>query len=319
MGKMVSILGGLLLGGSSLLAQNEKSNSMVEWQYPYEVHTLALSDGQEIAYVDEGAGQRTLVFVHGLGSNLKAWQKTIDDLKSDYRCIALDLPGYGKSGKGEYSFHMSFFADAVGAFMDSLGLENVVLVGHSMGGQIALHVVLSGFPAIEGLVLIAPAGFETFTEQDRAWFQAVFTPQILKALPEEQIVKNFEMNFYDMPEDARFMISDRLLMRQSPEYDHYCNMIPRCVEGMLREPVYERLQDIRVPTLVVFGENDLLIPNRLLHPNLTTRAVAESGARRIPECRLEMVSRAGHFVHWEQSEKVNSLLRDFLANELLGK
>lgn len=302
----------LLPGLGTLVAQPEKIKSMQDWDYPYEVHEAALQDSLRIAYIDEGAGPFTLVFVHGLGSYLRAWDQNIEVLRRDFRCIALDLPGYGKSSKGAYEYDMSFFAGAVRQLIDHLELENVILVGHSMGGQIAMHTVLHDPRKIEKLVLLAPAGFEAFSEKESNWLQSVYTSGLIKATPTDQIVKNFELNFYDMPENARFMIDDRMYMRETVEYDRYCEMIPKCVAGMLNEPVVDRLADIALPTLIFFGSADQLIPNRLLHKDLDPGQVAESGHRALPDSKLQMVPEAGHFVQWEQAEWVNREIGAFV-------
>lgn len=284
---------------------------MQDWVYPYDVHKVQVSDSVEIAYVEQGSGAQTLLFVHGMGSYLKSWTKNIEVLKQDYRCIALDLPGYGKSSKGNYTHSMTFFADAVQQFIEKLNLKNVVLVGHSMGGQISIHLALRQLPNVQKLILIAPAGFETFTEAEKQWFKNVYTSAFIKATPTEQIIKNFEINFHQMPEDARFMIDDRLFMRETVEYDTYCEMIPQCVQGMLQEPVYERLPEIKIPTLILYGNNDLLIPNKFLHPALTTIQVAESGHKRLSNSRLQLFDACGHFVQWECAEGVNQAIIDF--------
>lgn len=290
-----------------------KSPSMDDFKYPYKTHKITLDNGLEVAYVDEGKGAQTLVFIHGLGSYLPAWQKNIDVLRKDYRCIALDLPNYGKSSKGDYAFTMRFFAETVWALVDELKLENVVLVGHSMGGQVATWMMLERPDGAEKLVLIAPAGFETFTAQEKAWFGAVYTPAVVRATTEEQIKKNFHLNFVEMPEDAQFMIKDRLYMRQNEaEYTTYCNMIPKCVQGMLNEPTADRLHEIAVPTLVLYGAQDALIPNKYLHPTLTVEAVAQSGADKIPNSSLHLVDNCGHFVQWECADAVNAHLKAFL-------
>ncbi len=293
-------------------SQDHKTTTMQEWNYPYEVQKIVLSDTLDIAYIDEGKGETTLVFIHGLGSYLKAWNKTVDGLKTHYRCIALDLPGYGKSTQGDYPYDMAFFPKSIRTFLDSLQLEKVVLVGHSMGGQIAIHTVLQDDSRIEKLILMAPAGFETFTQEQKQWFANFVTPEVVKATPEAQIIRNFEINFHQMPEDARFMIDDRMTMRETPAYDHYCNMIPKCVKGMLEQPVFDQLSQIKIPTLVLFGENDLLIPNAFLHANLTTLEVAQKGQSQIPNSQLQMIPKAGHFVQWEQATQVNQLIRAFL-------
>ncbi|MEL6864551.1 MAG: alpha/beta hydrolase [Bacteroidota bacterium] len=293
-------------------AQNENQSSMQDWQYPYSIQKMTVSDSIEIAYADQGKGNCTLLFLHGLGSNLKAWQKNMEALKKDYRCIAVDLPGYGKSSKGDYPFDMTFFATTIRAFIDKMKLKKVILVGHSMGGQIAVHTFLNDDTAIEKLILIAPAGFETFSQQEKKWLKNITTPTVIKATPESQIIKNFHLNFNSFPDDAQFMIDDRLWMRKTIEYDHYTNMIPKCVMGMLNEPIFNRLAEIEVSTLVIFGVQDLLIPNKLLHPTLTTAKVAQSGAEAIPKSSLKMIPLAGHFVQWEQSQQVNKEIEAFL-------
>lgn len=98
----------LLLAAPPCATAPVKSDDMQEWTYPYETHSVELPSGIELAYIDEGRGELTLLMLHGLGSNLQAWTKNVEDWKGDYRCIALDLPNYGKSGRGDYSFTMSF-------------------------------------------------------------------------------------------------------------------------------------------------------------------------------------------------------------------
>lgn len=293
-------------------AQKEELMPMKEWNYKYEVKSVEVSDEVTIAYVDEGAGESTLLFVHGLGSNLQAWNKTIETLEKSYRCIALDLPGYGKSSKKEYDFGMQFFAENVQDFIDALQLENVVLVGHSMGGQVAMHTVLNTEARIDKLVLMAPAGFETFETSEVEWFEKYVTPAFIKATPPNQIIRNFELNFYKMPEDARFMIEDRMKLKGTEEYDYYCNMIPQCVTAMLEEPVFASMPKIEIPTLILFGENDQLIPNKILHPQMTTLGIARLGTNEFPNGQLAIISEAGHFLQWEKSEVVNTKLLEFL-------
>ena len=181
-----------------------------------------------------------------------------------------------------------------------------------MGGQISMHFALIYPEKVKSMVLLAPAGFEKFTEADRAWFGAVYTPQLLKATPPEQIRKNFAMNFVSFPADAEFMIADRMALRDSEAYDPYCAMIPKCVMGMLHQPVFERLPEIKTRTLVLYGEQDYLIPNRFLHKQLSTAEVARSGQERLPDSRLQMVTDAGHFVQWEGADVVNAAVLDFI-------
>lgn len=288
---------------------------MVNFDYPYTTRRIRLDNEIEIAYVDEGQGSYTLLMIHGLGSYLPAWQKNIEGLKGHFRCIALDLPNYGKSSRGNFPFTMDFFARTIQSFIEILNLKNVVLVGHSMGGQIAVTSILDTAADIHSLVLLAPAGFEVFSEADRAFFDSLVTPEALKATPVEQIALNFALNFSNnqLPEDARFMFEDRLQMRaDEAEYDFYCNMVPKCVTGMLNAPIFDRLTELTLPTLILFGQEDLLIPNKYLHPELSPIDVAQSGQREIQDSELHILSPCGHFVQWECPGEVNRLTQQFL-------
>lgn len=287
---------------------------MDEWIYPFAVKEIQLSQQLKIAYVDEGKHEKTLLFIHGLGSYLKGWSKNIGPLSQQYRCIAIDLPGYGKSSPGKYPYSPIFFAEVLRDFIVQLSLNDITLVGHSMGGQIAIHFALKAGLPINKLILIAPAGFETFTPQDKSWINALYQPELLKAITQEQMIRNFHINFHRFPDDARFMIEDRHLLHQSALlFDHYCEMIPKCVNGMLEQPVFEKLKEITQPVLILFGENDRLIPNKILHPGLTTAKVAKAGAKHIRNSQLIMFRHCGHFVPWEQHEAVNSAIMRFVG------
>lgn len=272
----------------------------------------SLSDGVKLHFTVSGAGRQTLLFVHGLGSNHKAWDKLSAQLGRHFRCISIDLPGYGQSSSGDYPYSIPFFASKINEFVRTQGYQEVILAGHSMGGQSSIAAVLEAPSLYQKLVLIAPAGFETFNAAARQWVRAMYKPALLKAMSEDQIIRNFEANFTEFPEDAQFMIDDRMKLRADEvAYDHYCRMIPKCVMGMLKAPVFERLPELTLPTLIFYGEEDQLIPNKMLNPALTTERVAKKGANRIPNSRLIMLPDCGHFVQWECAQEIAAELRAF--------
>lgn len=282
--------------------------------YPFVTQKISLEDGMEIAYADLGKGDKTIIFIHGLGSYGPAWKNNVAELQQHFRCLVIDLPGYGKSSKGNYEGSMPFFAKAVKDFGDALNLEKVVLAGHSMGGQIAIVAALAYSDWVEELILVAPAGFETFHKGQKEWFREVITYDGVRLTTVDQIKENMAWNFYDMPKDAEFMITDRIAMRNATDFPGYCHIIPQSVSGMVDTPVFDDLPLLKVKTLVIYGENDNLIPNRFLNPG-TTKAIAQKGAERIPDCRLEMIDKAGHFVHFEQADAVNQLMLNFLQGK----
>ncbi len=287
--------------------------SFEEIPYPFNLKKITLNAEVEIAYVDEGKGNETIIFIHGLGSYLPAWKKNIEVLKTDFRCIAIDLPGYGKSSKLPHSGSMKYYAGIVSEFMAKLNLGRAYVAGHSMGGQIAMVMALYHPEKVKGLILAAPAGFESFTEGQKQWFRNVMTMDGVKKTTAEDIQTNLAYNFYNFPKDAEFMITDRLGMRTASDFEAYCHAVVQSVNGMVNEPVLTFLNKIIQPTLIVFGENDNLIPNRFLNPG-STRKIAEAGAAQIPGSRLVVLPKTGHFLQFEASKTFNNEIRNFILS-----
>jgi len=291
----------------------EKIESFNQIEYPYPVQYQSLSKNISIGYMDEGKADETIIFIHGLGSYAKAWMKNIEELKENYRCIAIDLPGYGRSSKGDYPGSMTFFADIVKEFADSLGIEKAVLAGHSMGGQISIITSLKYPERVKRLVLVAPAGIETFTEGEKDWFRDAISAKGVMLTPLESIESNLGHNFYKMPRDAYFMISDRYAMTGAgEEFYWYCNIIPKCVQGMVNEPVFKDLTKISQPTLIIMGKADALIPNRYINGGFP-EDIAKLGAQMIPNSEAVIIPKAGHFVTFEKAPEVNAEIQRFLS------
>lgn len=308
---LLSLTAALLLTGCAAPRPRPLA-SMSELVYPFPVKQVSLPGDLRVAYMEEGSGPHTLLFIHGLGSYAPAWVRNIRDLRSDYRCIALDLPGYGHSSKGDYPGHVAWYAEVIREVILALDLGQVTLVGHSMGGQIAIAAGLAFPEQVSGLVLVAPAGFETFHKGQKQWFREVFTPDLVRLTPVEAIGNNLATNFYRFPREARFMIDDRIAIRSAEDFPWYCDIIPKNVRGMVDYPVYDALPEITQPTLTIFGENDNLIPNRYLNGGRTSD-IAIDGSRRIPNSLLVLIPRAGHFVQFEKDREVNSAIRSFLG------
>ncbi len=283
-------------------------------KYPYSIKKLQLADNITLAFADEGKGSKTILFIHGLASYMPAWKKNISELKNNFRCIAVDLPGYGKSSKDDYPVSMDFYADVIISLIDKLNIEKIVIAGHSMGGHISIFTALKYPERVSSLVLASPAGFETFTKNESKFLKETVTTEVLINNPVEQLEKNVRINFYKMPADARFMIEDRIAIRDSVDFITYCKSVTKSLHAMLDEPVFNRLEKITQPALILYGENDLLIPFRELHKELTTLKVAKAGAEKISGSKLIMFSECGHFLPFEKPVEFNSEVEKFLLN-----
>lgn len=288
------------------------TNMVKDLDYPFEVHFQELSSGPKIAYIDEGKGAKeTLILVHGLGSYSPAWKNNIPSLAKNFRVIALDLPGYGKSSKGPWEGSLEYFAKIVIEFADSLGLSKFHLGGHSMGGQISMVCALEYPERINKLILVAPAGFEEFHAGQKDWFRSVATPGLTLYAKPQQIRENFAVNFYRMPDDAEFMIEHRIAMRSADDFPGYAYIVAKSISAMVDRPVIDYLELIQNKTLIVFGREDMLIPNRFLTGGSTQR-IAEIGHQKIPNSELVMIEKAGHFVQFEAAEQFNAAVQAFL-------
>lgn len=282
-----------------------------EIDYEMPVHTVPVRN-LEIAYLEAGrADAPVLVLVHGLGSNAKAWLRNIDYWSYSHRVIALDLPGYGRSTKGDLPYSLSFYVQVISEMLDALGVEQAVIGGHSMGGQIAMLAGLQHPDRFTKLVLFAPAGFEKFTEGEGQWLAGAVTTEFVQDTTVRNIAVNLHANFFRTPPEAEFMITDRIQIRGARDFEAYCYAVSRNVGAMLDEPTSDRLDELTQPTLIVFGENDGLIPNPYLHGGRTadvaaigTRAIANNESFLVPEC--------GHFVQFERPDLVNPRVAEFL-------
>lgn len=289
---------------------------MTQRTQPNPIKKICLHPSLDIAYTEVGEGPKSIVFIHGLGSNHKAWQKNIDYLESGYHCISIDLPGYGSSSPGPFPFSMEFYATKVQQFINTLGLRQVTIAGHSMGGQIALHIAATKPFWLEKIVLAAPAGFEAFSQHEMIWLSNFFSPDVLMNLSDYQIEKNVEANFFNMPADARFMVTDRIdLKKDKYRFPIYCKMVGENVKAMVYEPVYQLFKNIDIPVLILFGEEDRLIPNRLLHPFSSLREIAAYGAKQLRYSKLIFFSQCGHFLQWEAATRFNREMVSFLEEK----
>jgi len=276
-------------------------------------HKIKLKSNIEIAYFDLGKSSETLICIHGLGSNKKAFSKNIDYLSHYIRVIALDLPNYGNSSKGDYPSTLKFFSEIIKDFIQELKLDKVILCGHSMGGQIAILTALNFPDMVKKLILIAPAGLEKFNQDEIKRIERYFSFEAIKNMSKEQIEYNVKLNFYQFPDDAQFMINERIELSKSQNFDFYCLTVARAFQDMLRNPVIDFLSQINQPVLMFFGKNDELIPNKILHPT-TTENLARESSKKIKNCTLVLIDNCGHFLQFEKPIIFNQEVAEFVRN-----
>ena len=276
----------------------------------------SLVDGIDVAWIDSGPGADwaapPIVLVHGLSSWMGFWEYQVPELAKDRRVLALDLPGYGASGRPDAPCTPPWYAELLSRWLTTIQVERAVIVGHSMGGQIAMTLALEHPEQVDRLILSAPAGFEILPEGVNRWLKAYWTESRALDATEDQTRTTFH-NFVFNKQDAgtERLLEERVRMRDTAAFRGTAVAVSRSVAGMIDHPVLDRLGEIKVPTLIVFGTDDHMIPNPFFTRG-PTRAIAEKGARAIPDATLEMIPGAGHTVHHDAPEAFNAAVREFL-------
>lgn len=245
---------------------------------------VTLSDGRRLFYVLAGpAAASPLVFLHGLGGSQSTWQTVLGDLAAEYRVCALDLPGHGRSDKpapeaADYS--LGSLAGAVAQALEALNLTPAVLIGHSLGGAVAIKVALGHPDRVSRLLLVDSAGLGD-----------ELNPELLdriEASPSrEESRRLLELFFHDGRYVLESGIEENYQGRLSAGADEAVRAAATAA-NFSRTGQYTglpaRLAELSLPVLIVWGADDRVIP----------ASHAAAGARAIAGAQLEMFAATGH-------------------------
>lgn len=260
-------------------------------------------------YAEQGNGD-TLLLLHGLGESSFTWRYLVDDLAKQYRVISLDMKGFGQSPKprdGRYSIYDQ--AIAVKHFIEQQQLENVTLVGHSLGGGVALALTLMAEQEswdVKRLILINAAAYkQNLPSMLRDLAKPVVGDiGIYMVSPTKQAKQAYQFAFYNnmkipaegVKEYARNLLRprSRYVFLQSTK-----QLIPEDIECVSRQ-----YTQIKQPTLIIWGYHDAVVHRRhakRLHQNLSNST-------------LEIIRNAGHMPQEETPQQVLSLIQDWLIS-----
>ena len=248
-----------------------------------------------ISYTLAGNGDTSIVFVHGWGISKEYWKEQIEELSSDYTVVSLDLGGHGQSGHNRENWTIEEFAKDVRAVIDGLHLNNVILVGHSMGGEIILQTALS-FPA----KVIGFIGIDNFKQ-----FVTSFTPQ------EEKQVSDFMQSLKSNFDTTATMYTRLALFPRGYSDTNSVNRVIRSIRQTDSAVAIKALE-----SLMYFALKDsemisrLPIPAHLIVSDYT--ATNEESFRRAAKAgsSIRVIKGTGHYPMIEQPHQFTELLKE---------
>ena len=251
---------------------------------------IVLPDTTVVHYLEAGQGP-VLVLVHGLGSSSEIWRETIIRLARDYRVIAPDLPGYGKSDRPRADYSVRYHAASLTQFLDVLGIEKAALAGNSLGGWLAVLAALDRPENITHLILVDSAGLLT----DRLP-QVTLNPSTAQ---EERAL--LDALFGNKAHITDELVAEVLKYRRSVS----ATVLATLASFRSNPPFLDaRLKDIKVPTLVVWGGQDMLTPLEL----------SERFVKGIPGARRIVIEGAGHTPQVEAPKEFARAVKGFVRS-----
>lgn len=251
----------------------------------------ATLNGIDQYYESHGEGP-ALVFLHGRGGNHLSWYQQVAAFRAEYRCVAIDHRGFGLSREDPSGPGRQAFVDDLRLLLEHLEVSRACLVGQSMGGFSALGYAVRFPERVSGLVLSDTSG----------------------GIRDERILSAFRKRLPSLPQDVAIRALSAEFRERDPVqaflYAEIGRLAPPVRESLLAlltsedGPSVQELEGYRIPTLVLVGELDIVVP-----PD-----VAGIVAECLPGAKLAVVPGAGHSVYFEKPGEFNRILAGFLKS-----
>jgi pimeloyl-ACP methyl ester carboxylesterase len=235
-------------------------------------------DGETVSYEVIGRGE-PLVLVHGLSGSSLWWSRNVGQLAEHYQVYLVDLPGFGSMRHLHARFAVAHAATWLAHWMDAVHLPQAHFVGYSMGGYMCMRLAVSRPDLVRSLTLAAASGVPAYPS---AYHEIL--PLIVSVTS-------------TTPSFLPLLAFDAL--RMGP------GMLVRAAKELVREDIRSLMGAITAPTLLIWGEDDILVPPWC----------AEVLRKGIPDARLVIVPRAGHVLMYDRPAEFNAALLTFLAGE----
>lgn len=260
----------------------------------------------QVHYRDEGNKNDSLplVLIHGTGASLHTWEESVKLLTDSFRVITLDLPAYGLTGPNpKRIYSQAFYVQFIDEFLKSIHVNKCIIGGNSLGGAIAWNYTYEHPTKVEKLILIDAAGYPMISESKPIAFTLAQIPvlkHMLNYITPRFLAKKSVMNVYDDPTKVTEKVVDRyfdLFLREGNRQAFVDRMNFSTYPDHLI-----RLRTIKTPTLIIWGENDKLIPIEN----------AQKFHADLPNDTLVVLEKTGHVPMEENPNRTVDAIRLFL-------
>lgn len=251
--------------------------------------------GLFVRYNDVGSGEPVLL-IHGLGGSIESWINNTGELAKSLRVIAVDLPGFGLSDKPKMNYTIKFYQEFVARFLKILKLEEVSIVGSSLGGHVAAEVAINHPGLVKRLVMISPPG--ALPRSFKGTPALMRYSKVINAKSVRQVRRALSAVDNKPVDDSYAQIVYQKMSMPGAREAFLSALL-----GSAKAPrLNNRLHKIKASTLVLWGKEDIMIPVRFAEPFVNMK-----------NCRIIMLENCGHRPHVDRPALFNKLVVDFLA------
>ena len=249
-----------------------------------------------------------VLWLHGLGATKTSWLPSLGPFAERFRMVVPDLPGHGESEKPRTDYTPRYYARAMRKLLDAVGLESAVVVGNSMGGRVALELAVRSPDRVRALALLAPAVPGLRVRYLLGFMRIV--PSEIGAIPfpvRERLTRFVIGRLFSDPsvlsEESRLAAADEFIrIYESPMARMAFLDSLRHVLLEPAKPFWARMERVRTPALIVWGEDDHLLPVRL----------AGKLSEALPARDVLILPKVGHVPQLEALEQTNAAILKFL-------
>ena len=247
------------------------------------------------------SGRTPLLFIHGFGSDSQTWRYSLGELSKTREVWTIDLPGHGNS----LEFNMKYesktlfneYTNVLKEFLLNTGLNRVHLIGHSLGGGIALKFALNHLNSVSSHTLFAPMGLGNNINKK-------FIESFAKGESVKEIKESLKMLFYKKTWVTDSLVNATVLQHQNSEFRNILGRLATILQKQDKQSwqIRDELQNLSIPVKLIWGKEDQILPS--------------SHAQGLPgSFAVHLFPNTGHMVHIEQSKVINRLISENSAQE----